>query len=175
MKALFLDRDGIVNVDHGYVYRVEEFEFREGIFDLVKLFSNTEYLIFIVTNQSGIGRGYYSEADFKKLTSWMKKEFETHGVPIEAVYYCPHAPEEKCHCRKPETGMVEQALRKYQIDLPHSWMMGDKQSDIDLANNAGIGHTIAIGNTKIQNADFFFPTIRECKHFLEENPAIINT
>ena len=162
MKALFLDRDGIINIDHGYVYKTDNFEFTEGIFDLVKLFSDAGYLIFVVTNQSGIGRGYYREADFKKLTSWMKKEFETHEIPIEAVYYCPHAPEANCHCRKPETGMIEEALKEYPIDLSASWMIGDKQSDIDLAHNAGIGHTIAVGKQTFSGAQYCCNTIKEC-------------
>ena len=172
-KALFLDRDGIINVDHRYVHRIDDFKFIEGIFDLVRIFSDAGYFIFVVTNQSGIGRGYYSEADFHTLTSWMKKEFEAQGISIEEVYYCPHAPEENCSCRKPETGMIEQALKSYHIDLPRSWMIGDKQSDIDLAKNAGIGHSIAIGNTNIRNAAYFFPSVKECKRFLEESPDII--
>jgi len=172
-KALFLDRDGIVNVDHGYVYRTDDFEFVEGIFDLVRLFANVGYLIFVVTNQSGIGRGYYREEDFQKLTEWMKEQFGLQGLHIEEVQHCPHAPEDNCHCRKPETGMIEEVLKTYSIDLPRSWMVGDKQSDIDLAKNAGIGHSIAIGSKKIENADYFFPSVLECKRFLEENPDII--
>ncbi|BAF72887.1 HAD-superfamily hydrolase [Sulfurovum sp. NBC37-1] len=90
MKALFLDRDGIVNVDHGYVYRTDDFEFVEGIFELVRLFfTNAGYLVFVVTNQSGIGRGYYREDDFQKLTSWMKEQFEEQGIHIEEVSTAP--------------------------------------------------------------------------------------
>ncbi|AKF24352.1 D,D-heptose 1,7-bisphosphate phosphatase [Sulfurovum lithotrophicum] len=173
MKALFLDRDGVINVDHGYVHKIEDFKFVEGIFDLVRFFSDAGYQIFVVTNQSGIGRGYYGERDFQKVTSWMKEKFEQQGIHIEEVKHCPHAPEENCCCRKPETGMIEAIMATYDIDLSRSWMIGDKQSDIDLAGNAGIGHSIAIGNKKIEKADYFFPAIAECKRFLEENPAII--
>ncbi|KYJ86314.1 D-glycero-beta-D-manno-heptose 1,7-bisphosphate 7-phosphatase [Sulfurovum riftiae] len=173
-KALFLDRDGIINVDHGYVSKIKDFEFVEGIFDLVKLFSKTGYLIFIVTNQSGIGRGYYSEEDFSRLTQWMKKKFQENGIQIEGIYYCPHAPDANCNCRKPKTGMIEEALKSYPLDLSASWVIGDKQSDIDLADAAHIGHSIAIGNRKIENAEYNFSSINECKRFLEENPAIIN-
>ena len=162
-KALFLDRDGIVNVDHGYVYKIEDFEFIKGIFDLVKLFSDAGYLIFVVTNQSGIGRGYYSEEDFNTLTKWMIEKFEKNNIKIEAVYHCSHAPEEKCHCRKPETGMIEQALAHYDIDMEHSWMIGDKQSDIDLALNAGLGKSIYIGNNQIKNSTYSFTSIGACK------------
>ncbi len=162
-KALFLDRDGIINVDHGYVYKIEDFEFSDGIFDLVKLFTDAGYLIFVVTNQSGIGRGYYSEEDFITLSDWMIAEFKKQELKIEKVYYCPHSPKDKCHCRKPQTGMIEQALADYSIDLAHSYIIGDKQSDIDLAINAGLGKSIYIGNNAIENCTYRFTTIEACK------------
>ena len=173
-KALFLDRDGIINVDHGYVSKIEDFQFIEGIFDLVKYFSNANYLIFIVTNQSGIGRGYYKEKDFSLLTKWMLKKFLEHTINITQVYHCPHSPKENCHCRKPEAGMIEEATKTYSIDLLNSWIIGDKQSDINLTLNAGIGHSIAISQSKIQNADYIFPSILEFNHFLEANEDIIS-
>ena len=172
-KALFLDRDGIINIDHGYVSKIEDFEFIEGIFDLVKHFSDKGYFIFIVTNQSGIGRGYYEKKDFLLLSEWMVKKFSEHGIDIVQVYHCPHSPEEKCQCRKPKTGMIDKARDAYAIDLATSWMIGDKQSDIDLALNAGIGHSVAISPGKIQNAAYIFSSLLECKHFLEENQGII--
>ena len=162
-KALFLDRDGIINVDHGYVYKIEDFEFSDGIFDLVKLFTDAGYLIFVVTNQSGIGRGYYSEEDFITLSNWMVEEFKNKGIKIEKVYHCPHLPEDKCHCRKPQTGMIEQALADYPIDLTHSYIIGDKQSDIDLAKNSNIQNSIYIGNKNITNATYYFNSILECR------------
>ena len=162
-KALFLDRDGIINIDHGYVYKIEDFEFTEGIFDLVKLFTDAGYLIFVVTNQSGIGRGYYSEEDFTILTNWMIEEFKKQALKIEKVYYCPHSPEDKCHCRKPQTGMIEQALADYPVDLANSWLIGDKQSDIDLARNAGLGKSVYIGNNTIKNCTYKFITIEACR------------
>ncbi len=165
-RALFLDRDGIINIDHGYVSKIKDFEFVEGIFDLVKLFTDSEYMIFVVTNQSGIGRGYYREEDFVTLTEWMVKKFGDENIKIEKVYYCPHSPEEKCHCRKPETGMIEQVLEDHPIDLANSWLIGDKQSDIDLAINASIGSSIYIGNKDIKNPTYNFKSILECKEFL---------
>jgi len=173
MKALFLDRDGIINIDHGYVSKIEDFEFTDGIFDLVRLFSDAGYLVFVVTNQSGIGRGYYTEEDFSTLTAWMKEKFKENGIKIEEVYYCPHAPEANCHCRKPETGMIEEVLKTYSIDLPASWMIGDKQSDMDLAENAGLGHSIYIGHNKIQNSSYNFSSILKCKSYLEKNQGIL--
>jgi D-glycero-D-manno-heptose 1,7-bisphosphate phosphatase len=174
-KTLFLDRDGIINIDHGYVYRVEDFEFAEGIFEFLELFIEAGYRLFIVTNQSGIGRGYYSDKDFTVLTKWMLLEFEKRGIHIESVHYCNHAPEENCLCRKPQTGMVKAILLENSIDLKNSWLIGDKQSDIDLAHNANIAHTIAIGDRPIQKMEFSFKTIREAQRYLEENKAIIQS
>jgi len=172
-KALFLDRDGIINVDDGYVSKIEDFEFVEGIFDLVRLFSDAGYLIFVVTNQSGIGRGYYTGEDFSTLTEWMISEFRGKGIFLEKVYHCPHSPEENCLCRKPETGMIEKAINKYDIDLAGSWMIGDKQSDMDLAANAGVGHSVYIGHGEICNSTYSFNSIMECKSYLEKNQDII--
>ena len=169
LKALFLDRDGIINIDHGYVSKIEDFEFNEGIFDLLHLFIKEGYKLFIVTNQSGIGRGYYSQNDFETLTTWMITEFKKQNISIESVHHCNHAPETNCVCRKPETGMVDEILSLYNIDLKHSWMIGDKQSDIDLAHNAQIAFTIAIGERVIENATYKFKTILEVKEFFEQN------
>lgn len=173
-KALFLDRDGVINIDHGYVSKIEDFQFTEGIFALLELFLDHNYKLFIVTNQSGIGRGYYTQNDFDVLTTWMMDEFTKKGIHIESVHHCNHAPEANCLCRKPETGMIDEILAEHVIDLQHSWMIGDKQSDIDLAHNAKISHTIAIGERAINNATFSFKTILACKRYLEENQAIIS-
>jgi len=174
-KALFLDRDGVINVDYGYVYQKEKFEFTEGIFELLRLFLQQDYQLFIVTNQSGIGRGYYTKEAFMELTEWMLEQLSKEGIEISLVEYCLHAPEEYCNCRKPKTGMVEKICSSYEIDLVNSWLIGDKQSDIDLAKNSNIKQTIAIGERKIENATYAFKTILECKQFLEENQAIITS
>ena len=168
-KALFLDRDGIINIDHGYVSKIEDFEFTEGIFDLLKLFINEGYTLFIVTNQSGIGRGYYTQKDFTTLTQWMLDAFKKENITIESVEHCPHAPEEKCACRKPNTGMIEAILSKQRVDLKNSWMIGDKQSDIDLAHNATIQHTISIGDRKIHGSELSFASILECCYYFEKH------
>ena len=170
-KALFLDRDGVINIDHGYVSSIEKFEFTEGIFELLQLFLSKDYLLFIVTNQSGIGRDYYGEEDFHTLTSWMLEEFKKRDIKIASVHYCAHAPEESCSCRKPATGMVDEILKEYQIALENSWLIGDKQSDIDLAHNAKIAHTIAIGEREIENATYGFKSIMACKTFFEKNQS----
>ena len=173
-KALFLDRDGIINVDHGYTYKIEDFEFSEGIFSLLKIFKNAGYLIFVITNQSGIGRGYYDESDFYTLTAWMTETFAKKGITIEKVFYCPHTPDAKCRCRKPDIGMIEQALSKYPLDLKHSWMIGDKVSDITLAANAGIGNAIYVGDKPLSQATLSFASVNACAHYFQENQGKIN-
>ncbi|UCN01049.1 D-glycero-beta-D-manno-heptose 1,7-bisphosphate 7-phosphatase [Sulfurimonas sp. SWIR-19] len=142
-KALFLDRDGVINVEKEYLYKREDFEFIDGIFDLCKYYQNLGYLIIIVTNQSGIARGYYTEEDFQVLTDWMIQEFKKRNINITKVYHCPHHPDIniKCSCRKPEPGMILEAQKKFNLDLIHSLMIGDKQRDIEAAVNAGISET----------------------------------
>ncbi len=172
-KALFLDRDGIVNVDHGYVYRKEDFQFVDGIFELCRLFAAEGFDIFVVTNQSGIGRGYYTLGDFLTLSEWMVEQFVAKGVKIERIYYCPHSPEEDCRCRKPGPGMIEQALKEREIDLISSWLIGDKHSDIELAEGAGIGKSVFIGSRKDADATYSFPALRELYHYLSKRKELL--
>lgn len=141
-KALFLDRDGIINEDYGYVYKRDDFKFTQGIFTLLK---DITYPIFVITNQSGIGRGYYSQKDFEKITKYMVLAFAKEGVEITKVYYCPHAPQEKCQCRKPSPQMIIEAAKEFDIDLKNSIFIGDKESDMQAAQNAGIGRKIILG------------------------------
>ena len=150
-NVLFLDRDGVVNIDHGYVYKPQEFEFVPGVFEACKAFADAGYKIVIVTNQSGIGRGYYSEQDFSKLTEWMKGEFLRHGVAILDVYFCPHHPTkaepaylQECNCRKPAPGMLLQAIKEHQIDPSQSIMVGDKLGDLIAAERANIATRVLV-------------------------------
>ncbi len=143
-KALFLDRDGVINEDHGYVYKPEQFCFIEGIFELCKQYQDQGYLIIIVTNQSGIARGFYSEEEFLHVSQWMREQFQKNGVNITHIYHCPHHPEitGSCRCRKPSAGMLLDAQKEYDIDMKNSLMIGDKERDIEAAIGAGIEDTI---------------------------------
>jgi D-glycero-D-manno-heptose 1,7-bisphosphate phosphatase len=111
-KALFLDRDGVINVDVGYAHSPEQITFVSGIFDVCRTAVAQGYQLIIITNQSGIGRGYYSEEQFHVLMQWMSKEFEKEGCPLTAYYYCPHTPADGCDCRKPKAGMILQAAKE---------------------------------------------------------------
>jgi D-glycero-D-manno-heptose 1,7-bisphosphate phosphatase len=142
-KALFLDRDGVVNVEINYLSKIEDFEFIDGIFSLCMHYQNLGYIIVIVTNQSGIAREYYTEHDFSVLTSWMKKEFKKYAIEIKKVYYCPHHPDisGECSCRKPKPGMLLEAAKEFNIDLKNSIIVGDKESDVEAGLNAGLLET----------------------------------
>ncbi|RYA23152.1 D-glycero-beta-D-manno-heptose-1,7-bisphosphate 7-phosphatase [Malaciobacter halophilus] len=143
-KAFFIDRDGVINTDKNYVYKKEDFEFIDGVMDALLYLQEKEFKLFIITNQSGIGRAYYQKEDFEKLTSWMLKEFEKNSIKIHEVKYCPHSPEANCNCRKPKTGMIDEICKAYDIDLKNSWLIGDKDSDIKCAQNAKIKNTIQV-------------------------------
>ena len=149
-KCLFLDRDGVINEDQGYTYKIEPFVFKEGIFDLCRKYLEEGFVIIIVTNQSGIGRGYYTEEDFHKLTNWMKGRFLEEKIAITEVFYCPHHVDgigkykKDCHDRKPNPGMILRAAKKYNIDLKQSVLIGDKETDIEAARRAGVGKTIFV-------------------------------
>jgi len=157
-KAIFLDRDGVINEDFGYVHRVEDFRFLPGVFEALRHFKALGYKLILITNQSGIGRGYYSEEDFHKLTKWMQEGLEKEGVRLDAIYYCPHHPRQGCECRKPQPGMLLQAIKEQDIDAKSSWMIGDKPSDIEAAKRAGIDNTILLEPNSITSS--LFDTIK---------------
>lgn len=137
-KAIFLDRDGTINVDHGYVYKFEELEFIQGVESSLKMLQNAGFLLIIITNQSGVGRGYFSEADACKFNQHLIDELQKEAIRITDVFMCPHAPEDKCDCRKPSPKLILEAIEKYDIDASASFMLGDKQSDVDCGENAGV-------------------------------------
>jgi D-glycero-D-manno-heptose 1,7-bisphosphate phosphatase len=139
-KALFLDRDGVINVDYGYVYQIEKFDFVAGIFDFIKFFQDRNYLIFIITNQSGIARGYYTENDFQNISKYLIDKFSEQNITINKIYHCPCHPDfsNECLCRKPFPKMILDAQKEFNVDLEKSLLVGDKISDIQAGQNAGI-------------------------------------
>src|SRR5512139_2969385 len=153
-KALFLDRDGVINVEKNYVYRIEDFDFVDGIFDLCDCAQSLGFKLIVITNQAGIGRGYYTETDFTQLTEWMRGEFRSHGIEIDHVYYCPYHPtagvgeyKRDSFDRKPSPGMILKAKRDFDLDLPQSVLIGDKDSDIQAGRSAGVGHLVKLTHT----------------------------
>lgn len=152
--AVFLDRDGVLNVDSGYVHRIEDFVWVDGALDAIRQFNALGYWVFVVTNQSGVARGYYDEAAIDRLHRWMVDEAARAGARIDDFRYCPHHPEgsvadyaRACACRKPAAGMLLDLMAAWPVDREHSLMIGDKESDMDAARRAGItGHRFGGGD-----------------------------
>ncbi len=145
--AVFLDRDGVINIDSGYVHRVADFQFIPGVLGACRSLHVAGYKLIVVTNQAGIAHGYYDEQAFEDISGWMRERFREAGAPLTGVYYCPHHPCAKisrfrcgCDCRKPAPGMILQAVREHQIDVAKSFLVGDKESDLEAAERAGISN-----------------------------------
>lgn len=151
-RALFLDRDGVVNVERGYVHRTADFEFMPGLFELCRAAAGLGYLLTVITNQAGIARGYYGEEDFARLTAWMQDRFRAAGLPAPRVYYCPHHPEvgagdyrRDCPSRKPGAGMILAARDDGVLDLAASALVGDQPNDLLAGRRAGVGQLVLLG------------------------------
>lgn len=155
IPAIFLDRDGTINIDHGYVYEIDRFQFIDGVIDACIELKAMGFALVLVTNQSGIARGKFTEAQFTKLTEWMDWSLADRGIDLDGIYYCPHHPEgsvaaftQVCDCRKPKAGMLLLAKEDLHIDMAASYMVGDKLDDMQAAINAGIGHKILVRTGK---------------------------
>jgi D-glycero-D-manno-heptose 1,7-bisphosphate phosphatase len=178
-KALFLDRDGVVNLDSGYVHRIEDFRFTPGIFELCQAAQQRGYAIIIVTNQSGIARGLYGGAEYRRLTDWMRAAFAEAGVEIAAIYQCPYHPTQglpqwrRAHpWRKPEPGMILDAARALALDLGKSVLIGDKPADMAAARAAGVGTAILLAGSGDPNADLVVATLAQARDWLtRQTPA----
>ena len=150
-KAIFLDRDGVINKEVNYLHRAEDFTFTHNCISAIRMLREAGYKILVVTNQAGIGRGYYTEADLNILMGWLKSELTKNGADIDDYAFCPHHPTEAlgkykkhCKCRKPEPGMLISLIQKHNIDVINSIMVGDKLSDLEAAQAAGIPKNILV-------------------------------
>lgn len=152
-RALFLDRDGVINRDFSYVYELEKLEFMPNIFEITKFFQDKGYLIFIITNQSGVGRGYFSKEQMDIFNNAILNEFSNHQINIAKIYACLHTPDDNCECRKPKIGLIKMAASEYNIDLANSVFIGDKPSDMQAATNASINNRYLFSdNENYENA-----------------------
>ncbi|MFT5808823.1 MAG: D-glycero-D-manno-heptose 1,7-bisphosphate phosphatase [Moritella dasanensis] len=154
--AVFLDRDGVINKDKGYVSQIDDFEFIEGSIEAMQLLKQHGYLLVVITNQSGIARGYYSEDQFMTLTEWMCGSLADRGVDLDGVYYCPHHPDkgigdykQDCLCRKPNTGMLDSAAQALDIDFKQSFLVGDKLSDIQAGQKSQLKGNYLVSTGKV--------------------------
>lgn len=174
-KALFLDRDGVINVDYGYVYNVENLKFINGIFELCRIAKQNNYLIVVVTNQAGIGRGYYSEEQFFVFMNTISTKFAMYDLKFDAVYFCPHHPvyglgeyKKNCNCRKPKPGMFLKAKQELNLAMDQSIMVGDKVSDIIAAKISGITKTFLYKENSNQNGKECITSLSDVHCFLKE-------
>lgn len=151
-RAAFLDRDGVINVDLGYVVRQADFRFVPGVLEAARTLAERGFALVVITNQSGIARGLYTADDFHRLTRWMRERFAEAGAPLAGVYFCPHHPTEgqgayrvNCTCRKPAPGMLLAAAHELGLDLSRSVLFGDRRSDLEAAYAAGVPQRVLLG------------------------------
>ncbi len=165
-KAVFIDRDGTINIDVHYLDDPEKFEMYSGVGEGVKKLIDNGFKIIVITNQSGIGRGYFSESQLFKIHERMKQIFHHYGVILDGIYYCPHHPDDKCNCRKPNTGLFDAAISDHNINCKKSYMLGDKILDIVAGNRIGV-KTILIPEPHLREK------LIENKDFWEKKPDFI--
>jgi D-glycero-D-manno-heptose 1,7-bisphosphate phosphatase len=153
-KAIFLDRDGTINVDKDHLYKIEDFEFINGVPEQIGKWNKLGYLVIVVTNQAGVAKGLYTEADVQKLHEYINNELAKYEAHIDAFYFCPHHPEGKiekyrlnCNCRKPGTGMLEKAIEDFDIDVNKSYLFGDKEWDIQAGEKVGLKSILVATNS----------------------------
>lgn len=174
-KAAFIDRDGVINEDREYVYRIADFEFIQGSVGALRMLREAGYLLVVITNQSGIARGLYSEADFKTLEAYMRRRLSDAGVQLDRVEYCPHLPDAEvasyrldCECRKPRAGMIRSAADTLNIDIPQSILVGDRKADLDAGRAAGVGRCFLVrsgrpvSNSDVLLADGVYENLAQC-------------
>jgi len=167
-KAAFIDRDGVINEDREFVFRSADFHFVPGAVDALRALREAGYRLVVITNQSGIGRGLYSERDYLELERYMRARLEQAGVALDGIHHCPHAPETDCDCRKPRPGMLMAAIRELDIDPSQSLLVGDRRADIEAGRAAGVGRCFLVRSGKpltdadARLADDVYPDLAAC-------------
>ncbi|MEI3612165.1 D-glycero-alpha-D-manno-heptose-1,7-bisphosphate 7-phosphatase [Pseudogracilibacillus sp. SO30301A] len=172
-KAIFLDRDGVINEVLSYrvkfVNKPKDFYLLDGAGEAIKKLNNLNYKVFVVTNQGGIGLGFMKETSLKNIHKKMRQDLSVYGAEIDDIAYCPHQPNEGCKCRKPKPKMILNLAQKHKIDLAKSYMVGDRAPDIEAGKEAGV-KTVLVGTRKEQaNADLQFRDLLDFSSWLEQN------
>lgn len=168
-KAVFIDKDGVLVEDIGFVHKIEDFRLIENAVEGLKLLKN--YKLFIVTNQSGIGRGIYKVEDFLRFNNHLIDALKKHKINIEKTYYCPHKPEDNCDCRKPKTKFLKKAEKEFSVNLKKSFVIGDKKADIELGKNGGCRTILVLTGDRINaknqvNSDFVAEDLLEAAKWI---------
>lgn len=176
-KAIFLDRDGTINVEKNYLYRVEDFEFIPGAINAIRRMNVMSYKVIVVTNQSGIARGYYTEDDLHYLHEFINQKLRAQGAMIDAFYYCPHHPVDgigkykiTCNCRKPDIGLYKQAIKDYDINTDLSWTVGDRLRDLEPGDLLGLKKALVLtgyGKEEVTKADSTIRIFNDLEAFME--------
>jgi len=182
-KAAFIDRDGVLNEERAFVHRIEDFAFVPGAIDALRMLKTAGYLLVVVTNQSGIARGLYSETDYLALTEHIRERLEAEGISLDAIEYCPHLPDAplsqyrlECDCRKPKPGMLIRAIRALDIEPKASFIVGDRLSDIEAGRAAGIGRCFLVRTgyplpeEAVMRADAVYDDLLACARHVADPP-----
>lgn len=151
-RAVFLDRDGTINVDVDYLHEPDKLVFVDGAIEALALLKAKGYRLIVISNQSGIGRGYFGAQAVERLHAYMNSILQEHSAAIDAFYYCPHIEQDRCTCRKPQTGLIDRAAAEWDIDLQRSYMVGDKEADVMTAVNAGCGYGLLLSGHAVSSA-----------------------
>ncbi len=174
--AVFLDRDGTINEDTGYLSDPKEVRLLPGSAEAVKRLNRASIKVVVVSNQSGVGRGYFTDSDLSAVNKRLKELLKKEGAAVDGLYYCPHHPDDNCGCRKPNTGLTSKAALEHGIDLARSYVVGDKVSDIELAKNAGAkgilvltGDGVKEKGRLIRPADFVAKDLSEAVRWIMED------
>jgi len=177
--AIFLDRDGTINIEKNYLYQIKQFEYIDGAIEALQLFARMGFMLVIITNQSGIARGYYTDQDFGQLSRWMLEDLSSKGIKIQKIYYCPHYQKGNipqyavpCNCRKPGTGLFWQAEKDLEIDMENSYAIGDKPRDLAICTESGVQGILLDGRDLniIRDSNILWNTkklIWQCKNLVD--------
>lgn len=172
-RAVFLDRDGVIVEDYGYISKWNKNLLIQGSIEAIKLLNEHNFKVIVVTNQAGVAKGYFTEEDVILFHKLMKEYLENKGAIIDAIYYCCHDPNANCDCRKPKPGMLQKAEKEFNIDLSQSYMIGDKKSDIDAGNAVGIKTMLVLtghGTRELENGDYDI----NCDYMAENLYDVVN-